>query len=178
MDKRAPSGRSTSRLQIRKHSVPKATGGFLRGNGVMIRALSFQTEAPCYRIISPLPLKRRSFGSFSAAVGRKWTPLLTSVTFQPKQTTPLLRNGGYPPRTQNRLFYQLSINYTTKHPHCQTFLCKSSSVHKKFTYISLSFFGQALPKLSIIWYNIFRQKMQLMYGYCPHICFCGVFWLN
>ena len=77
-------------------------------------------------------------------------PLLTSVTFQPKQTTPLLRNGGYPPRTQNRLFYQLSINYTTKHPHCQTFLCKSSSVHKKFTYISLSFFGQALPKLSII----------------------------
>ena len=45
--------------------------GFSGGNGAMIRALSFQTEAPCYRIISPLPLERRSFGSFSADVGRK-----------------------------------------------------------------------------------------------------------
>ena len=45
----------------------------LGGNGAMIRALSFQTEALCYRIISPLPLEQRFFGSFLAAVGKKRT---------------------------------------------------------------------------------------------------------
>jgi len=46
----------------------------------MIRALIFQTETLCYRIISPSHPERRSFGYFPVAVDRKVTSLIALVT--------------------------------------------------------------------------------------------------